>query len=365
MSVLAARFMLSLLLLFAAVSGGAAEAQLLRPGDLFPEISLLSPAATTDRQYLQLSGERFTPSQISAELLLVELLNVYCPHCQMQTPAYNELYRLIEENPATRGRIKILGIAVGNQDAEIAAFRKKFGIKFPILADPGFGVWRKIGGSATPMTFYVRHTGAGKPGVVSGVHRGLNTDYRQLYAQLIRMAAADPDKLRLQRQKVAERQAGVQPIFPAEQLEYRVRMALIRFGTIVDLSELSPASGRKVYSAVMRRGEQVERLFAEVTSRTTICDVCHDVHFIYLFDRTTKVIGFEPLQLTGYGNVNWNEQQVEQMRKRVTGRYLSMPQPFDRQVDAISSATITSSIIFDSLAQGEELISELREQGFL
>jgi len=102
-----------------------------------------------------------------------------------------------------------------------------------------------------------------------------------------------------------------------------------------------------------------------VTSRSSVCDICHDVHFIYLFDRSTKLIGFEPLQLTKYGNINWGEREVEIMRKKVLGRYLAMPQPFDPKLDAITSATMTSAIIFDSLAQGEELIRELRSQGLM
>ena len=102
-----------------------------------------------------------------------------------------------------------------------------------------------------------------------------------------------------------------------------------------------------------------------MTSRSAVCDVCHDVHFIYLFDRSTQIIGFEPLQLTKYGNVNWNRQEVNNMRKQVVGKYLTMPKPFDPAVDAISSATMTSAIIFDSLAQGEELLAELRQQGLL
>ena len=43
--------------------------------------------------------------------------------------------------------------------------------------------------------------------------------------------------------------------------------------------------------------------------------------------------------------------------------YVAAPKPFDPQVDAVSSATITSAIIFDSLAQGEALLAELREAG--
>ena len=45
-------------------------------------------------------------------ITLVELLNVLCPRCRKQTKPYTELYAMLEADPATRGRIKMLGVAV-------------------------------------------------------------------------------------------------------------------------------------------------------------------------------------------------------------------------------------------------------------
>lgn len=359
------RMLFFVLLLLQLSSPLFAAQQPLQTGDFFPEIQLLSPAAGADRAYLQLDGSRFTPSQIGAELLLIEFLNVHCPHCQMQAPAYNELFKLIEANPETRGKIKLLAIAVGNLEKEVEIFRQAYQVAFPILADPQFAAWRKMGANATPLSFYVRQDRSGQAGIISGMHSGMNNNYQRLYQGLVQMAAVDPQRLKQQVQTGAKQRQQLQPILTEQQLEYQVRTALTRFGGIEDFDRLSLLSGRQVYTAVIRRGEERERLFAEVTSRSSVCDVCHDVHFIYLFDSSVRVIGFEPLQLTKYGNVNWNQQEITTMRKRVVGRYLSLPQPFDPAVDAISSATMTSAIIFDSLAQGEELLKELREQGLL
>jgi uncharacterized protein with FMN-binding domain len=62
--------------------------------------------------------------------------------------------------------------------------------------------------------------------------------------------------------------------------------------------------------------------------------------------------------------VLWNATDTEKMRQRVIGRYLTAPRPFDPKVDAVSSATISSSIIFDSISRGEELLKELHEKGY-
>ena len=360
------RYLLCVSLLLLPVSGHAAEKQLILPGEPFPEINLSAPQSPQDRSYLMLGGSHFVPSQINADLLLVELLNVHCPHCQMQTPAYNQLFKLIEENPETRGKIKMVAFAVGNLAKEVNIFRQAYRVRFPILADPGFSLWRAVGGSATPLTIYVRQDRTGRAGVVAGTHLGMNTDYQRLYRQLQQMLTTDPAELRQKAQAAADRQSRIKPILSAPEIEYRVRTAFTRLGGIIDFSKLSLLSGRQVFTALIRRAEgQQERLFAEITSRSSVCDVCHDVHFIYLFNRSTQVIGFEPLHLTKYGNVIWNQQEVTEMRERVVGQYLTAPQPFDPEVDAVSSATMTSAIIFDSLAQGEELLTELRLRGLL
>ncbi len=360
-------WMMIIALLFLLPAGGSAAEQQLRPGDPFPELQLASPGTVAERDYLGLTAPGFTPSQVKAEVLLVELLNVHCPHCQMQTPSYNELFKRIEAGPASRGRIKLLGIAVGNLPEEVEKFRQNYRVEFPILADPGFAAWREIGAGSTPFTIYVRQDRAGRAGVVAGLHRGLNTDYQRLYQSLRQMTDEDPAALRRRAQAAAKKWQARQlpPLLSAAEQEYQVRSALTRHGIIMDFTALALPSGRQVYSAWLRSPQGNQRLFAEVTSRGSICDICHDIHFIYLFDRSARVVGFEPLKLTKYGNVDWTPQEVEKMRQRVIGTYLSMPQPFEPKVDAISSATMTSAIIFDSLAQGEELLQELRAQGLM
>jgi len=334
-------------------------------GDPFPEIVLPAPADAEWRAYLGLGGEgTFTPSRVATQVLLVELLNVHCPHCQMQTYTYNELFKLIEGSDASRGKIKMLGLAVGNNAAEVATFVGRFPVPFPVVADPGFAAWRAIGGTATPFTLYVRLDRPGNPGVVAGSHMGLNSGYLKIYADLQRLAAEEPAALRRQGEQAQRVRQAIAPLYGETELQTRVRNAFIASGgRIVEFAPVELRSGRRVYTALMQRGAEQVRLFAEVTSRTSVCDICHDVHFIYLFDPSGRVVGFEPLQLTKYGNVNWRPAEVEAMRRRVVGRFLAAPKPFDPQVDAVSSATITSAIIFDSLAQGEALLAELREAG--
>lgn len=356
-----------LLVLLLAGTAAAQKNEILAFGDPFPEILLPAPTLPAARNYLGISdAEFFTPSQIKADVLLVEILNVHCPHCQMQTASYNELYNLIEQNAGTRGRIKMLGIAAGNLPYEAQVFAQRFQVAFPVLADPRFEAHRAIGGSVTPFSILVRQDRPGKTGVVAGTHVGLNTRYESLYAELQRLTGADVAELRQQGEAAERVRQAVTPLLTETELEYRVRSAFTTTGgSIADFSRLDLRSGRRVYTALMRHGDQVARLFAEATSRPSVCDICHDVHFIYVFNTDGKVIGFEPLQLTKYGNVNWNAGDLEKMRRRVIGRRLTVAHAFDPRVDAVTSATITSAIIFDSLEQGKALMQELEALGLL
>jgi hypothetical protein len=112
-------------------------------------------------------------------------------------------------------------------------------------------------------------------------------------------------------------------------------------------------------------GKGIKRLFAEVISRPTLCDVCHDVHFFYIFNEKGVVLDFVPLQLTKWGNEKWSEQDVQLMRERLKGRFIFTSFYFNPQLDAVTSATITSVVIFDELSRKKELFELLQRDGHI
>lgn len=347
------------------LAGTVQAADGLAYGQPFPELALSLSADQDARGYLGVDDETsFTLSGVKAEIVLVEFLNVHCPHCQMQAPSYNELLKEIAKAGKTP-RIKLLGIAVGNLPEEVAAFRSTRQVQFPIVADSDFRIWRSIDGHATPYTVYVRQTESGKPGLVAGSHLGLNTHYQQLLDELDKLADVPPATIAVEAERTDKQQQAIVPLFSPTELEYRVRNAFLKTGGGIRQFDAVPLrSGRKVFVARMQAGDQQRTLFAEVVSRPSVCDICHDVHFIYVFDLQGRVLGFDSLQLTKYGNVNWNATEIATMRGRLLGKSLLQPHRYNPQVDAISSATITSALIFDSLNQGKELLQELKEKGF-
>ena len=348
-----------------------AEAQtvkLIKEGDLFPETSLQVPKDAAAREYLGLpEGETFTLSRVKADLVLVEILSVYCYSCKKQAPVYNQLFKLIESVPATKGRIKIIGIAAGNGDLEVKDFREKNKVPFPVIPDPQFEMHHAIGGSRTPFSIYVRQDSSGRPGITAGTHLGPNLKYRQLFANLGLLMNKDMAAILKESQEKTGEVVVVKPILSEKELRAKARNVFATFaGEVKNFQKISLRnSSRSVYTCVIEHKGKSQRFFIEIISRAPACVDCHDTHFIYAFDAAGEILRFEPLQLTKIENKPWNAEDVAKMRRRILGKSISKRLLFNPEVDAVSAATITSAAIFDSLSQGGKLLKELKEMGLI
>jgi len=350
-----------LICLFLMLQTAALAARRIDMGEQFPEITLPQPLTPSERNYLGLSpGKTFTLSQVAGDIVLVEILNVLCPHCQKQTLPYGQLFSLIENDPKTRGRIKMLGVAVGNNAEQIEDFVDVYAVDFPIVSDLSFKMHTAIGGGPTPFSIYLRKD-AGKPGVVAGTHLGEDKEMADLFVYLKDTLELPVTEFSSLPSDNEGEDTAVKAFLPPELMSERIRKSFSAFGTLSEFKELTLPSKRRVYRGVIAG----RPLFAEVLARSAICDVCHNVHFYYLFDAQGKLLAFEPLHLTRYGNIEWSAEERDKMRQRLLGRSLATSWNFDPQVDAISRATMTSAIIFNSLDQGRDLLKELELAGYL
>ena len=342
--------------------------KLIKAGDFFPEVPMQVPEDPKEKAYLGLTeGKTFTLKMVKADVVLIEILSVYCPSCQLQAPVYNKLFNLIENDPKTKGRIKMIGIAAGNGIPEIKNFRDKRNVLFPILPDRQFEMHRAIGGSRTPFTIYVRQDPSGHAGLVTGTHLGTNRDYKQLFVDLRKLMTKDLASIRNESQNIAAETIIIKPLLADKDLLEKVKNIFTTFnGEIKNFQQITlPKGSRKVFTCLVERNARSERIFAEVISRPPACSDCHDIHFIYVFDTSGTILKFVPIQLTKKGNKPWNDDDIVKMRKRLLGKSISQRLLFNPDVDAISSATITSAIIFDSLSQGAMLLEELKEMGLI
>ena len=131
-------------------------------GDL-PDFELTIPSDANDNAYLNLPGGMiafgrgaFKVPQIKAPVVILQVFSMYCPHCQDDAPNVNALYRLIGNNPATKGKVKIIGIGAGNNPYEVGLFKKHYQIPFPLFPDANFSIHKKLGEVRTPYFIVIR-----------------------------------------------------------------------------------------------------------------------------------------------------------------------------------------------------------------
>jgi len=133
-------------------------------GESLSGLSLPVPQDPAAKRYLGLSGSgHFTPADVTAPVLLVQIFSMYCPHCQRDARNVNAFYSLLEEDPAIRGRIKIIGIGAGNSPYEVQVFRETYGVPFPLFSDGNYEMHKKFGEVRTPFYVGLRKDDQGVP----------------------------------------------------------------------------------------------------------------------------------------------------------------------------------------------------------
>jgi peroxiredoxin len=87
---------------------------------------------------LSSGGNIFKINQIKSKVVIIEIFSMYCPYCQAEATNINNLNQLIENNPAYKDKIKIIGIGAGNTPFEVGTFKRKYTIAFPLVPDGDF-----------------------------------------------------------------------------------------------------------------------------------------------------------------------------------------------------------------------------------
>ena len=118
-----------------------------------PDFTLTVPESKAHVEYLGLTGApgvSFSPADIDADLIVIELFSMYCPHCQNAAPKVNELYEKMEKIKGPDLKIVIIGIGVNNTELEVETFRKGYDIAFPLFSDPEMAIYKTLSGAGTP-----------------------------------------------------------------------------------------------------------------------------------------------------------------------------------------------------------------------
>ncbi len=121
-------------------------------------LKIFVPEDAQDRAYLGIKEKsgQIPLENIKADILIIEIFSMYCPHCQKHAPVANELYQAIEGNKGLKDRIRMIGIGVGNSPYEVAIFKEKYSPPFPLFDDRNSAVVNAFGGILTPYYFALK-----------------------------------------------------------------------------------------------------------------------------------------------------------------------------------------------------------------
>lgn len=174
---------ISAALLLLLLAGAAAAGDLPQAGDHFPALEFPAPADARAATVLGVPpGKPFAVQDVRAELVLVEVIGVYCAFCVEQLPSFNRLHaRLVKAGLS--GRIKMLALAAGGTPQETQLLGKEYA--YPVLPDESYALHRILGEPKTPFTLLVD-----RQGVIRFVHLGVLRDLDGLYALMKQLAGS-------------------------------------------------------------------------------------------------------------------------------------------------------------------------------
>jgi len=157
------------------------------------KIKLTVPEDPRIREYLGLKAKtgQFGITQIRQGFLIIQIFNMYCPHCQHYAPKVNEFYTLIQNNPRLKGRFMFIGIAVGNSPFEVDIYRKKYSVGFPLFDDKGYAVYNTLQEVLTPHFIGLTLDGKGGYRMVYSKNGGFD-DPAAFLNEMVRLSALFP-----------------------------------------------------------------------------------------------------------------------------------------------------------------------------
>ena len=331
----------------------------------FPDLLFTQSLSREDQNYLGLPPKKvFSFREITGNLILVEFLSTYCINCQRQAPIFNEVYSSIERDSRLKGKVKMIGIAAGNNTTEVEIFKTAYRIPYPILSDARFDAHTAVGSPRTPFSIWVRRD-AQRNSIVVSTHLGLIESVKSTLDETRAVLQYNLALLKPKKGAIYEGDA-LKPPIPEEELVLKAKAGMESSGgKVLQIERISLKDGDWIYAGKVEFGTHQKNLFSKLASRRAVCDICHDTFFIYTFDPEGKLIDIVPLQLTKIDNLNWSEEDIKKLKSRTIGKSILKPFAFDPSVDSVSGATITTALVFDSLDKAKVIFEKLKKEGYV
>jgi hypothetical protein len=352
----------------------AGQKKIIAVGDIFPAVKTDFAFSAPELEYLGIDRgilSLFTRRSvaipdINTEIILVEFFNNYCSSCQAQAPVMNEVFNFVQKSSALRNKVRFIGIGAGNNEREVAQFKERHDVPFPLFADQRFSFYDAIGEpGGTPFMLILKKRGP--DAVVVGTHMGLTPDAKFFITSL--KTAAEQDVGALTRRVTEQDIPRDDPrmlklnLTQKQQLDrvaQSMAAACANCTPPADIKQIATPSGRMLYATAAVLNGKPLTLYSMLFSQQPLCDVCHGIHYIITFDADGIIRDFMPLHITKYGNIEWNEYDIDNMRKQLLGKRLKKELVFDPGIDAVSTATMSSSLIYKGVNELRSVYKELR-----
>lgn len=157
----------------------AAEAEP-KVGQQVGNVKFPAPMSSEDAAYLGVpKGEPFTLKDIKAPYVLVEQFNTGCPHCMAQAPVLNNLYSMVQNDSALKGKLKFLAVAQGNDVSPVQMWKAFQKVPFPLIPDPNSTFGKAINFTPYPVTMVLD-----KSGKIAFVHVGAFESAEEVFKQI-------------------------------------------------------------------------------------------------------------------------------------------------------------------------------------
>ena len=324
------------------------------------EVELRDTLRPPERDYLGLGAPSpFTIGAVRADLVVAEFFNSSCYACALMAPVMEEVWKMVEARPDIRGRVRFVGIGVGNTQEQAREFHDRYETPFPMLADPEFATFDALGTTeGTPYLVLIRNRPDGSVFARAQVGHIPRPD---VVVAAIEAALADvPPEEEDPREIVGSGWRTLKPPLSDEELTARLVDAAADAGLPGAVATRVALAEDQLFFRLASGGKA---LWATVAGRAKVCNVCHDIFFIVVFDDGGRVVNLAPITITKYKNVEFDDRDVGFLRSRVVGRLLSRDIVFDPTVDAVSTATMSSALVFDTLRRLGEVWAEMVRSG--
>jgi thiol-disulfide isomerase/thioredoxin len=129
-------------------------------GNKLGDLQFAAPITPEDAKYLGVPADKpFKLDQVGAPFLLVEIFATGCSHCYAHAPHMNELFDMINKDPQTAGKVKMMGLAQNDSPDNVASWKKQLKVPFALVPDSDGKVSEKINIMGTPTTILLNKKG--------------------------------------------------------------------------------------------------------------------------------------------------------------------------------------------------------------